>query len=192
MKFKLVPFQSSARPDQITGEIELGPNRLSCEFELHGDLDAIVWPNGILQTESNQSEASKTMPPRTSQLWQHTCFELFLGEKGDTRYWEVNVAPDGRWQCYQFDDVRLGTKESGAFNLETHIFKQSPRKANFQITLNHGLHVGTQMQIGISVVLESTTSGLDCYAKNYYALRHCGSKPDFHHRDSHSLQLKSG
>ncbi|MFT4713151.1 MAG: hypothetical protein ACJAVI_005479 [Candidatus Azotimanducaceae bacterium] len=185
MKFILVSFQASELPDQITGEIELGAKQLHCKFSLNGKLEAINWQDSIADVENSQDEKPKATTSRTSELWLHSCFELFLGEKGETRYWEINIAPDGRWQCYQFDDVRLGMKESEAFNLDSYVFEQSAKEANLQITLNHQLHnTDTDIQAGISVVLESKTSEL-----HYYALRHCGPKPDFHLRDSHALQL---
>ena len=33
---------------------------------------------------------------RTSLLWEHTCFEAFLGLEDDTSYREFNFSPSGR------------------------------------------------------------------------------------------------
>ena len=40
-----------------------------------------------------------------------TCFEAFLGLPGHTAYWEINLAANGDWNVYSFDDYRSGQQE---------------------------------------------------------------------------------
>lgn len=42
---------------------------------------------------------------RADFLWEDTCFECFFG-KADGSYVELNLAPDGRYALYQFNDYR--------------------------------------------------------------------------------------
>ena len=41
-------------------------------------------------------------------LWQHTCFELFIGAKNDAEYYEFNFSPSGEWAAYEFRNYRDG------------------------------------------------------------------------------------
>ncbi len=45
-------------------------------------------------------------PARADRLWEHTCFELFAGVPGSTRYAEYNFAPTLQWAAYGFRDYR--------------------------------------------------------------------------------------
>ena len=36
-------------------------------------------------------------PTRTDGLWQHTCFEAFVGTEGNSAYREFNFAPSADW-----------------------------------------------------------------------------------------------
>src|SRR5262249_3689246 len=51
------------------------------------------------------------MPPvttsaRTDGLWQHTCFEAFVGTSLDASYYEFNFAPSTQWAAYRFSSYR--------------------------------------------------------------------------------------
>ena len=45
-------------------------------------------------------------PARVDNLWEHTCFEAFIGRNGDTAYREFNFSPTGQWAAYDFSDYR--------------------------------------------------------------------------------------
>ena len=55
---------------------------------------------------------------RKDGLWQTTAFELFIGEKDSSRYIELNLAPTGDWNVYEFTSERQGMKPS-AVGLKT-------------------------------------------------------------------------
>lgn len=40
---------------------------------------------------------------RTDLLWEHTCFEAFIGLSGSPAYREFNFSPSGQWAAYAFD-----------------------------------------------------------------------------------------
>ncbi len=186
MKFTLSPFRSSDLPDRINGEIKLNGHHLVCRFILSPCPGEIIWP------EQKEKKAQTDTTTRQHELWKHTCFEIFLGRPGEAGYFELNVAPDGRWQCYQFDAERLGMRESGMLVLEHANLIRTATEATLEIFVNHGFppeHL-THLKTGISVVIETqSVDNSDAKELHYYALLHPGSRPDFHCREAHTIQL---
>ncbi len=45
---------------------------------------------------------------RIDGLWQHTCFEAFIGMKDGPAYYEFNFSPSSEWAAYQFRAYRDG------------------------------------------------------------------------------------
>lgn len=68
---------------------------LSIKYQLQSDINQLLIPKNQGSTE------------RKDQLWQHTCFELFLRDnRQPERYWEFNFSPSGEWNAYQFQGYR--------------------------------------------------------------------------------------
>ena len=184
MKFSLVPFQSSKLPDRITGEFELEPTQINCTFLLNGTLDTILWPENRLVDVDDTSKFLPQKAHETENLWEHTCFELFIGTAGKPEYFELNVSPDGRWHCYSFDDERLNMRNSGMLRVSEVNLTNSLTEALLSVSLEHNLLASAMrpLKIGVAVILETKEQ-----EHHYYALSHPTSKPDFHRRDSHEL-----
>src|SRR5215471_1684728 len=51
-----------------------------------------------------------TAPARGDALWQHTCFEAFVGTAAGAAYYELNFAPSTQWAAYRFDSHRSGMR----------------------------------------------------------------------------------
>src|SRR5579862_9201500 len=73
----------------------LKPAVLFCDYTLHADM------------------AQVRIPPRQGNspvegLWQHTCFEAFVGIPGAEPYYEFNFSPGGDWAAYRFRGYREG------------------------------------------------------------------------------------
>ena len=134
-------------------------------------------------------------------LWQHHCFELFIGELESNAYWELNLAPNGNWNCFEFSDYRKDQRESEAYSLaglqavrsaqsyrlEANIDikpilkKKGLEKMGLEATglEKRGLEKGSlALSLGASAVIATATQ------LNYFSIRH-GATPDFHHRDHH-------
>lgn len=126
-------------------------------------------------------------PSRVKGLWENTCFELFVAASGSGQYWEINVSPSGDWNVFRFDryeearrisDLREETlvaslpsttrEQSGSLSLE------------FEFNLDGLVGEDQSLEIGISAVVKSNK-------RSYWALAHCGARPDFHRRDSFIL-----
>jgi hypothetical protein len=120
-------------------------------------------------------------PTRVDGLWQHTCFEAFIGVLNSAAYYEFNFSPSHQWAAYAFSDYRQ------PINGQT---KHTPRVVTTQTTgqLLVDIHLAatdfsanptTQpLQLGLTAVIE-TAAG----EKTYWALAHPTERPDFHHRD---------
>ena len=121
--------------------------------------------------------------PVTGELWQHTCFEIFLGQAGVPAYFEFNFAPDGRWAAYSFASYRDGARATvPAPRIQASL---SDDRLDLDATLDlASLELGGRLRIGVSSVLEASDGSL-----SYWALRHAPGKPDFHHTDCFALEL---
>jgi hypothetical protein len=117
------------------------------------------------------------------KLWQHTCFECFVGQSGAAAYDEFNLAPSvphGQWAHYRFSDVR----QRQALDTPVHLAPQTLLDAS-------GLHLRVWLpwsvlpkqapawDIGLSCVTESIDGHI-----THWAIRHDCAQADFHHRAS--------
>ncbi|MEM8720974.1 MAG: DOMON-like domain-containing protein [Cyanobacteria bacterium P01_G01_bin.39] len=174
--FSLVPFASKIKIDptiKITGKIARQNNLLSLEYRLDGTAKIII-PDKVAS------------PNRQYNLWQHTCFELFLGLKDSTKYWEFNLAPDRSWNVFHFSNYRQDLAQELAF--DTLPFKILPEQDTLQLNLEVDLTkiVSAQhsLEVGITTVIEDQQQQL-----SYWALNHPGQQADFHCRDSFLIDL---
>ena len=131
-------------------------------------------------------------PPQPSRraegLWQQTCFEVFIAEKGQQSYWEFNFSPSGEWAAYAFKSYRDGgpIEDDG---LHPEIVVRSAAN-NFEleafVRLDRFLSITPQaeLRLGLSAVVEENNGTI-----SYWALKHPPGKPDFHHPDSFALEL---
>ncbi|MEK6553778.1 MAG: DOMON-like domain-containing protein [Bdellovibrionota bacterium] len=123
---------------------------------------------------------------RKDGLWQTTAFELFIGEKDSSRYIELNLAPTGDWNVYEFTSERQGMKPS-AVGLKTPFVEASLGKDSYKIsgTLDlQALELKKPLEVSATAVLEFSDNH-----KEYWAIQHSGEKPDFHKRASFVVSL---
>jgi hypothetical protein len=119
------------------------------------------------------------------ELWQHTCFEIFLAPRGMPSYFELNFSPAGDWAAYAFSAYRQGARLADE-GLDPHIrVETSENKITLEATVALGrLGLTDDLDVGISTVIEASDGAL-----SYWALRHSPGKPDFHHRDAFAARL---
>jgi hypothetical protein len=175
---QLIPFSSSANQQfgadsTIYVTIAKSNHEIIAEFILQGDTRSIQWP----------ATAEHTGPG--TDLWKHTCFELFLSEPNHREYWEYNFSPTGQWAIYAFQDYRQPATLSATYTPMIEPPHYSDRKFTLQVRFTpEPPLINTPLNIGIATIIESLDGQFD-----YYALRHCGNKPDFHLPESFILQL---
>lgn len=121
-------------------------------------------------------------PPRFAErLWQHTCCEIFIAQKGATRYREFNFSPSGEWAAYEFERYREGVALADQA-LAPHLVV---RRTEARLELDASVPCPEQaLSVALSAVVEDEAGVL-----SYWALKHPAGKPDFHHLAGFALEL---
>jgi hypothetical protein len=124
-----------------------------------------------------------------SRLWEHTCFELFVAPEPGRAYYELNLAPSGEWAIYAFRDYREAAGSSGELfppDLSVHE-SEALLELEARISLPEPLPSSdpAPWRVGLSAVVEESDG-----RRSYWALRHPGDRPDFHHPDALALRLE--
>ena len=122
-------------------------------------------------------------------LWQHTCFELFVGATNDAEYYEFNFSPTGAWALYGFRDYRDGAP----MHVEHLQPKIAVRRDAEELRLGADIaldglpdvHGGVQLSVGIAAVIEGVDGTF-----SYWAIKHPPGRPDFHHADNFAVQIE--
>ena len=148
----------------------LSPTNLRIRYEAIGNTADLVIP-------------APSAPLRADNLWQTTCFELFLRGEHQTGYREFNFSPSGQWSAYDFRAYRDGMTQAhvpGDPVIET---KVEPGRLIVDARLSLNLP-DEPYRLGLSAVVEERTVG-----KSYWAASHAGDSPDFHHPACFALKL---
>jgi len=118
-------------------------------------------------------------------LWQHTCFEIFISRTGMQSYQELNFSPAGEWAAYAFAAYRDGGPLVDELLVTDVQSRQDEKKLELEARVRlDRLGVSANLSIGLSAVVEGREGWL-----SYWALRHAAGKPDFHHRDTFVVEL---
>jgi hypothetical protein len=172
--FALHPFPTAAPlpPITITGNLTRTGRILAIRYALRGPLELIGLPGPA------------DLPGRRHGLWAETCFELFLAPRRRQEYWEFNLSPAGHWNVYHFDSYRQGMLAEPAW--ATLPFAVERRAQELGLTLECDLSkiLGPEvaLEAAVATVIKSAGGTL-----SYWALTHNASRPDFHRRDSFTL-----
>ncbi len=171
--FSLIPFSANTAPNiEITGNISRQRNQLNIQY-LVSNLAAIVMP------------ISKANPTRQNNLWEHTCFEFFLGLKDTDKYWEFNLSPSGDWNVFRFLKYRHNIAEETIFNsLLFNLQQVNILELALEIDLDKIIDPKQDLEVGITAVIKNQDAQL-----SYWALNHPASKADFHNRASFAIDL---
>ena len=149
---------------------------LILRYRIHGN------PDGLLLPAPRPASAC-------DGLWQHTCCELFVATaRHADAYREFNFSPSGEWAAYGFSAYRARTTSDKAPKISPEIaLRQDANGFELTATLPASLLPSTgDQQLGLTTVIEATDG-----SKSYWALAHGAAQPDFHLRQSFSLDLKA-
>jgi hypothetical protein len=173
---KLKPFSTdiSTQSIDLAARLDRRDNILAIEYHLHGDLDTLVIPPPVPN------------PTRKSLLWEHTCFEFFLGVPGIPEYWEFNLAPAGDWNIYHLDNYRQGLREELAFTSLPFEIALQPRSLVLllELDLGHIIESSQSLEVSVTSVIEPRAGEI-----TYWAVTHTGETADFHLRKSFSIEI---
>jgi hypothetical protein len=144
-------------------------------FRLDGDIPRISVP-------------SPGMPRIATDLWRHTCFEVFISVEGQPAYHEFNFAPSGEWAVYAFAGYRDGGPVTNEMLRPQIAVRSTDNRleldALVRLDLLSAIHPQAFLRVGLSAVIEA----VDGFS--YWALRHPIDKPDFHNADGFALLLE--
>jgi hypothetical protein len=126
------------------------------------------------------------MKARRNLLWEETCFEFFVAARDSPRYWEFNLSPAGHWNVYRFEAYRQGIQEEMAFKSLPFTVRYSSDSLllTLELSLDKILCAEQALEAAISAVIKTKDS-----RATYWALIHPGPHPDFHRRDSFTMQF---
>ncbi len=165
---RLIEAQASIQPDCS----------LFLRYRLRGDIARLRLP----QTPS---------PERQDILWQHTCFEAFIGaggNSGDASYREFNFSPSGQWAAYAFTAYRQRDESFVAPLAPQIVTRLFAGRLEMDVTLPPpSLPSAGRLQLALAAVVEADDIGDGRHS--YWALRHTAERPDFHRRDAFTLEL---
>lgn len=135
-------------------------------------------------------------PERTDGLWEHTCFEVFVGAPGHAAYREFNFSPSGQWAAYAFADYRERDQALEDALVQVAAPRIVARLSAGRLELEASLAAAVlptptegTLLLAVAAVVEATDLVDGCHS--YWALRHPAARPDFHHRDGFVLPLTS-
>ena len=175
---RLIPFERSIPPGlQISAELvwtsegwlELSYGVLA---RASTGINALRLPTG-LNDGSQQGQ-------RRDNLWTTTCFEAFIAAPGEQGYWEVNLAPNGDWAVYRFDQYRSGQTHQDLSTTPTVRLQRGAHQLRLdaRISLEPWWTQGSCPDLALTAVIDRGHEGL-----SHWALCH-GRKPDFHDRST--------
>lgn len=169
--YDLSAFDRRFQAISLVGAIEQqAPFTLNIGYWLRDPNQWIKWPNML---DSH---------PRNDFLWEDTCFEVFIGVKGEDFYREINLSPSQAWQAYQFEEYRYpeDMPPQAAYDIELNHLKRMHYGLNVSLDLTefmlqHKLK-WADLFIGLSAVLRTSQGD------HYYAMQHSSPQADFHNK----------
>jgi len=171
--FVLVPHPDcpshAARSITVTMRREGG--MLHLVYRVAGAIGDVLWPVAA-------------DPAFTDELWRHSCFEVFVGNKGTLRYVELNIAPSVQWAAYDFDDRRMGMRRADGAAVSAVVWQPGVDVAALRATADLSGLADTDWDVGLTAIIEAKDG-----SKSYWALAHAPGPPDFHNRDCFTARL---
>ena len=126
-------------------------------------------------------------PGRRDRLWEHTCCEAFVVSAAGDAYLEVNLAPSEDWALWAFDGYRAGMRAAACGPPRLRVLRM-PRELRVDAIVDpeavQGFLGPPPYRVGLCAVVEEQDG-----QRAYFALAHVGERPDFHARDSWTLEV---
>ena len=188
------------RPHPTTRPLEAGTDDAPARVSAIGMLLATMYatPDGMAVFEFKLEDTPldgvriprAVKPGPADELWKHTCFEVFIGIKGEPAYREFNFSPSGQWAAYEFhaerernDDFRLAAAPQLRFERDD---KEAWLEACLPAAALPTVAPGTEFELSLAAVIERSDGELE-----YWAVQHSLGEPDFHARNTFVLMFKT-
>ncbi|MGH6746934.1 hypothetical protein EDF58_101702 [Novosphingobium sp. PhB57] len=121
---------------------------------------------------------------RADDLWQTTCFELFLRQPESRGYTEFNLSPSERWNAYDFSGRREGMIERPLPREPECAMRKGSDIAVFDAAIPAAGLPQAPLRCGFTAVIEEEGG-----VKSYWSLTHSADAPDFHDPACFTLEL---
>ncbi len=169
--YELSAFDRRFQSISLVGAIEQqGPYTLNVGYWLRDPNQLMQWPELV---NGN---------PRQDFLWEHTCYEIFIGVHGEDFYREINLSPSQAWQVYQFEEYRYpeDMPPQTANDIELNQLKRTHYGLSVSLDLTefmlkHKLQ-WANLFLSLSAVLKTSQGN------QYYAMQHSSPNADFHNK----------
>ena len=169
---RLHPDSPGAAATRIEADVAYTrPGSLVLSYVVHGRISDLRLPTVVA-------------PTRADELWQHTCFEAFVGAADGPAYYEFNFSPSTQWAVYRFSGYRSGMRVATEIGAPLIDVRSSAEGYTLQAKLELDRLSSPLWRLGLAAVLEETSG-----RKSYWALAHPSGKADFHHADCFTLEL---
>ncbi len=182
-EFPLTLLCHPATPTPVVRSVEARAERttsgdLTLAYRLRGDMVRLRIP-----------------PPatagRANGLWEHSCFEAFIGIAGEPAYLEFNFSPSGEWASYAFKAYRQPAAEPASLPAPQLTARLSAGRLELEVLVAAAAlpaeAATATLQVGLAAVVEA--ADVVDGSHSYWALHHPAGRPDFHHRDGFRLVL---
>ncbi len=172
MKLKLSPFYNE-KGHKLETEINKDGNQLHLIYTISGDIGDIAIPKYVQERE------------RKWELWEHTCFEMFISKDDREDYLEFNFSPSGNWNAFHLDNIRQGIKEypGATVSIDAPMVKENSYSQKITVDFNDTSFFGDDTAVGVTTITNMKNK------KEFWALLHSKSEPDFHTKESFILAL---
>lgn len=120
-------------------------------------------------------------------LWQTTCFEIFLKNQSNDDYYEFNFNGKGDWNVFYFNKYRERANDFKHSIQTTTAIERKLNRTHFLFTI--GLPELKKIKLPCLVNLSSVIKSKS--ENSYWSQKHNSQKPDFHDPSNFSLILTS-
>ena len=150
--------------------------RLHLEFVLTGEMTRLRVP-------------AFGEPRIGSELWRHTCFEVFIAANDAATYHELNFAPSGEWAVLAFRGYRDGQPLASGVPTPAIAVRITSHSLELDVVVAlDGLspvHTSAPLRLALATVVEERSG-----ARSYWAAHHPPGEPDFHHADAFVVRVE--
>lgn len=158
----------------------------SLAVSLQWSADGTLTLDYCLFGEPGRLRFPETLPAAPADnLWQHSCFELFIAEENCEGYREFNFSPSTQWAAYRFTAYRERDFSFALPDAPQIGFRRLTDGCRLEVQLAAAaLPASANPRLGLNAVIEAADG-----SKSYWALAHGAGQPDFHHAQNFALTL---
>lgn len=188
--YELEPFTPDRSIRIVTATEILLPSSVRVLFWVNDPEQQVLWPDSadnlascLNNSPSTSFDGDALGYPRRDYLWQHTCFELFIGLKNQTVYREINLSPAGVWNCYGFENYREPAQMPpvAANDIQLLELKTQSQKLEAVLSFQQFFEAHqcgwNDLTLGLTSVIKTRKQ-----REFYFALQHSSVQADFHRK----------